>query len=80
MAKKSYIKVWIEPSGMDMVRNSEEVVGAMEQYANGVAERANGDYRVESSRGKKRAHTYVKCDSVATYYDNLHNNTLLKAR
>lgn len=79
MAKKSYFKIWIEPTAMDAVRNSEEVVGIIEEYANDVAQRAKGDYRVETTNGKKRAHTYIKCDSVATYYDNRKNNTLLKA-
>lgn len=75
----SKFKVWIEPAGMNAVRNSPEVQKWLEETGNAIAGRANGDYRVEVKTGKTRAHCNVIADSVATYYDNLKNNSLLKA-
>lgn len=58
---------------------SAEMKAVLDETAQHIAESAIGEYKVDSMTGRTRANTEVSCASTETYYDNLRNNTLLKA-
>lgn len=58
---------------------SAEMKAVLDETAQHIAESAEGDYKVDTLIGRTRANAEVSCASAKTYYDNLRNNTLLKA-
>ena len=65
--------------GVKQLMKSAEVKAVLDEVAQHIAESAEGDYKVDSMTGRTRANAEVSCASAKTYYDNLRNNTLLKA-
>ena len=65
--------------GVRQLMKSAEMKAVLDEMAHHIAESAEGDYKVNSVTGRTRANAEVSCASAKTYYDNLHNNTLLKA-
>lgn len=65
--------------GVKQLMKSEEMKAVLDEMAHHIAESAEGDYKVDSMTGRTRANAEVSCASAKTYYDNLRNNTLLKA-
>lgn len=65
--------------GVKQLMKSEEMKAVLDEMAHHIAESAEGDYKVDSVTGRTRANAEVSCASAKTYYDNLRNNTLLKA-
>ena len=58
---------------------SPEVAGACTEIASKIAQRAGADYVVEEKNGHDRKSAIVKPGTEQAYFDNLRNNTLLKA-
>lgn len=65
--------------GVKQIMQSAEMKAVLEETAQHIANSAEGDYKVDTMTGRTRANAEVSCGSVSTYYDNLKNNTLLKA-
>lgn len=65
--------------GVKQLMKSAEMKAVLDEMAHHIAENAEGDYKVDSMTGRTRANAKVSCASAKTYYDNLRNNTLLKA-
>jgi hypothetical protein len=51
----------------------------LQEIGEEVASRAGSGYTADSQIGRKRVHTFVRASTTGAYYDNLTNNTLLKA-
>ena len=65
--------------GIKAIMKSAEMKAVLDETAQHIAENAIGEYKVDSMTGRTRANAEVSCASTETYYDNLRNNTLLKA-
>ena len=65
--------------GIKAIMKSVEMKAVLDETAQHIAESAEGDYKVDNMTGRTRANAEVSCASTETYYDNLRNNTLLKA-
>lgn len=65
--------------GVRQIMQSAEMKAVLEETAQHIAQNAEGDYKVDTITGRRRANTEVSCASAKTYYSNLKNNTLLKA-
>lgn len=65
--------------GVRQLMKSAEMKAVLDEVAQHIAESAEGDYKVDTLTGRTRANAEVSCASAKTYYDNLRNNTLLKA-
>lgn len=65
--------------GVRQIMQSAEMKVVLEETAQHIAQNAEGDYKVDTITGRRRANAEVSCASAQTYYDNLKNNTLLKA-
>lgn len=65
--------------GVKQIMQSAEMKALLEETAQHIASSAEGDYKVDTMTGRTRANAEVSCASAKTYYDNLKNNTLLKA-
>lgn len=75
----SKVKVWIEPSGMNELRNSEEMKQVLQEYASQVSKRAGDGYTSSVKSAPTRAVATVRADSPKAVRDNFKNNTLLRA-
>lgn len=73
----------LNSAGVVELLKSGEMAGVVNTYAQQVAGRAGSmtglEYEVTSGTGRSRARAGVKTASAHAYYENLKNNTLLKA-
>ena len=76
--KYTIIKVELNISGFDELRNSPEIISYMEEIANRKAGSGSGNYQIKSGTGRKRAHVNISCADKKTYYKNLKTNDLIK--
>lgn len=65
--------------GVRQIMQNAEMKALLDDTAQHIARSAEGDYKVDTITGRTRANAEVACASTETYYDNLRNNTLLKA-
>lgn len=65
--------------GVRQIMQSAEMKAVLEETAQHIASSAEGDYKVDTITGRRRANAEVSCADAKTYYENLKNNTLLKA-
>mgnify|MGYP004698871909 FL=1 len=65
--------------GVKQIMQSAEMKAVLDETAQHIASGAEGEYKVDTITGRTRANAEVSCASAQTYYDNLKNNTLLKA-
>lgn len=63
--------------GVGALLKSDEIIGVLKSYADGVAKNAGEGYSVYI--GPTRANVSVQTDTDEAIQDNLDNNTLLKA-
>lgn len=75
----SKVEIKLNTSEISKLLKSEEVANYCESIANGIANRANGNYEVTQQIGRRRIQTRVATADKDTYYRNLHNNSLLKS-
>ena len=75
----SNYKFELNRDGVKAIMKSAEMKAILDETAHHIAESAEGDYKVDSLTGRTRSNAEVSCASTETYYDNLRNNTLLKA-
>ena len=73
------LKFELNPVGVGQLLKSNEMVKVLQSYGNDVAHKAGYGYKASTSVGKKRANAFVRPKTPQAYYDNLANNTLLKA-
>lgn len=70
-------------AGVRELLRSGEMQNVLREAAQGVQNKASGmtglEYSAEVKVGKNRAVATVACDSAHAYYENLKNNTLVKA-
>lgn len=69
----------LDYAGVGQLLKCDALCEGMQSIGNGVAVRAGDGYAADTQVGKKRAHTFVRATDKKAYYDNLKNNTLLKA-
>lgn len=74
---KVYVK--LNRSAVREMLRSEEMQTVLEEQANQIVRRCGDGYEVSTSKGKNRANTQIETHSWKAYYDNLKNNTVLKA-
>lgn len=65
--------------GVKQIMQSAEMKAVLDETAQHIASSAEGAYKVDTMTGRTRANAEVSCADARTYYDNLKNNTLLKA-
>ena len=77
----SKVKIQIDKAGMDEFLNSDEIVSVLEEEANKVLGRLGDGYEVQQPawRGPHRANVAIVTTTRRTYWDNVKNNTMLKA-
>ena len=73
------VKYEMDYAGIGQLLKCQELCDGMQTIGNNVASRAGVGYEADTQVGKKRAHTYVRAVTAEAYYNNLKNNTLLKA-
>lgn len=73
------VTVKFNNAGIQELLKSEEMQAIINEKANEVQARAGDGYETVERVGKKRAFARVRVASAKAYYDNLKNNTLLKA-
>lgn len=84
------IRIEIHPEAFNEYRNGPSVVGAMEEIANGIAERANGmvvfredlteaPYKVSTVHNSSRAVTFVSTNTIDGIASEAVNRTLTRA-
>lgn len=76
----SNYKITINKTGMDELLNSEEVCGILQEAAATVMERLGEGYEMqEPYHGAHRANVAIATTTKRAYWDNIRNNTMLKA-
>lgn len=76
----SKIKVVIDKAGLDEFLNSDEVCDLLQGAASNVLERLGEGYEMqEPYHGPHRANVAIATTTKRTYWDNVRNNTMLKA-
>lgn len=65
--------------GVKQLMKSAEMKAVLDETAHHIAQSAEGEYKVDTMTGRTRANAEVSCADAKTYYENLRNNTLLKA-
>lgn len=65
--------------GVKQIMQSAEMEAVLDKTAQHIASSAEGAYKVDTMTGRTRANAEVLCADAKTYYNNLKNNTLLKA-
>lgn len=79
----SSFKFVLNRKGVMELLNSGEMAGVIAEAADGVSGRAASmtglDYETVVMHGKKRVNGFVQAGSAHAYYENLKNNTLIKA-
>lgn len=79
MSVMGNIEFKLNPKGVGELLKCEELQDYMQSIGEGVASRAGEGYAADTRAGKKRAHTFVKAVTKEAYFENLNENTLLKA-
>lgn len=78
MSNKIVVK--IDKAGMDEFLNSDEVCGILQEAAADVLERLGEGYEMqEPYHGPHRANVAIATTTKRAYWDNVRNNTMLKA-
>jgi hypothetical protein len=74
-------KIQIDKAGMDEFLNSDEIVAVLTEEANVVLGRLGDGYEVQQPawNGPHRANVAIATTSKRAYWDNIRNNTMLKA-
>lgn len=73
-------KVWIDPTAFSQnVLKGEEIKKALKDAGDRAVRAAGTGYKSKPFDGAKRAGVTVAPETAEAYYDNLRNNTLLKA-
>lgn len=72
-------KIILNREGIKELLKSSEFEKICEDMAHDIADRAGDGYEVSTYQGKNRVNASVKAETPRAYYDNLKNNTLLKA-
>lgn len=75
----SKIKIELNSAGIQELMKSKEIIGYMDELANGVVARCGGAYETNSYVGKTRANVSIITRDRKTYFKNLKDNELLKA-
>lgn len=75
----SRIKVKLNKAGVRSLLKSAEVAEACMQEARQIQARAGENYEAEARRYPERTGAAVYPANADGYYDNLHNNTLLRS-
>lgn len=73
------IKYEMDYAGIGQLLKCEELCDGMQSIGDSIVSRAGGGFEADTQVGKKRAHTFIRAVTTEAYYDNLKNNTLLKA-
>ena len=73
------VKYEMNYAGIGQLLKCPELCEGMQSIGQTVANRAGDEYGADTEVGKKRAHTFVRPKTAGAYYENLKNNTLLKA-
>ena len=73
------VEVVLNSAGVRELLQCAEIEATCRELAEGVASRAGDGYTVDTHVGKTRVNAMVSADTRDAYYDNLRNNTLLKA-
>ena len=73
------VKYEMDYAGIGQLLKSDELCEGMQAIGDGIARKAGDGYAADTEVGKKRAHTFVRATTKEAYFDNLKNNTLLKA-
>jgi len=74
----SNIKIVLNRQGVAELMKSAEMQAICKEYADGIAERAEGNYEVTTNVGKNRCSASVITTDWATFKKNLNSNDLLK--
>lgn len=73
------VKLELNREGVRELLRSSEMMDICSQLAENVAARAGDGYETSTYVGKNRVNASVKAETFRARYDNLKNNTLLKA-
>lgn len=73
------VKFELNYKGVGELLKTEELQDYMQDIGDRIATKAGSGYAADTKAGKIRAHTFIKPTNMAAYFDNLKNNTLLKA-
>lgn len=75
----SKVKVVLDEAGIRQLLRSSELQEVCMEHARAIQQRAGEDYEVGERRYPERNGAAVYPSNANGYYDNLNNNTLLKA-
>lgn len=76
----SKVEIKLDLAAMSEFRKSEDVIAVLQEYANGIQQRAGDGFEVEEPYiGKTRANVAVGAANKKAFFKNLRENTLLKA-
>ena len=73
------VRIELNTKGVGELLKSKEMEALVEEKAQAVAGRAEGDYNVNTVRAQTRVIATVEAADYSTRRQNLKNNTLLKA-
>lgn len=73
-------KIVMDRAGMTEFMNSEGVINSLQSAAQGVLGRLGDGYAIQAPyHGKTRANVAIETTTKRAYWDNVRNNTMLKA-
>ena len=75
----SNMKFKLNSAGVKELLKSEAMKSVLDEHASQIQQRAGEGYEVEERNYPERAGAVVRAATAEAYYDNLKNNTLLKA-
>lgn len=73
------VKVVLNKEAVREMLRSDEMQAILNEHGERVLEAAGPGYEISQHRGRNRVNTQVATYDAEAYYDNLRNNTLLKA-
>lgn len=77
MAKSKVKVVWDYQGGRELMQ-SKEITDCLEEQAKAIADRTEGNWGVDTYKGKNRSNATIYAEDDKTYYKNLKTNALLK--
>jgi hypothetical protein len=73
------LEVKLNTEGVRQLLRSEEMKSICAEQAANILSRVGSGYEMDTYTGQNRVNAMVKTSTPRAMYDNLHNNTLLKA-
>ncbi len=72
-------EIFLEGDGIRQLLRSDEVIECLNEHADNIIGRCEGNYQKSEYVGRNRANVSIYTDDEHTYWKNIHTNELINA-